>query len=155
IVDSFGIRVRGHEREIGRLVFYRDLPGVVVRIGDISGEAVVLAKGWSQFVSRPKHLFPIGLGIGLLFAVRSASRSAREDIGGVAEHKTKCLIPRICVVLSNEEMTLRSNVRQGQQFGSRTLSLKGQIVMLRVRQAIVDVVTRGIRDWQVTGVVER
>src|SRR5258707_15673325 len=95
-------------------MFYRNLSGIVVRIGDICRDAVVLAEGWSQSVSGSKDAGPIGESIRLLFAVGSARRSSRKYVGRIAQLQAECLISGVGIVLRDHAMTLGSYIGQGQ-----------------------------------------
>jgi hypothetical protein len=79
VVDGFGKSICSEESEIGRLSLNRNLERVVVRIGNVSRKAVVLAKSRPKESSSSKNLLPIWECISVLLAIGSA-RGGRTQL---------------------------------------------------------------------------
>ena len=99
----------------------------------------------SELVARPEYLAAVRQRVSGLLAVGSAFRGCADRRQVQAERS----VARIGVVLRDQFVALRPDVRQRHNHVLRQLTLDGEVVVFGVGLPVVDRVARRIRDRQI------
>src|SRR5205807_873692 len=127
-------------------MFHCYLCSVVIRIGDISGEAVVLAEDdglvllaviVAEVVSCSVDYRAVRQEIVRVLAIAIAGRRGSH----LVEPQTKRRVTGIGIVLRNQTVALGSYISQGQHGGLGQLALDGKIIVFRIGKPVVNVVS--------------